>query len=435
MIIHIVQPGENIDSIAQTYGVSALRLIQENGIMNPYSLVPGQTIVITFPEVTHTVAEGDTLGSIEEEYGISHMQMLRNNTFLMDREYIYPGETLIIRYATYRSITTNGFTYPYINRPTLERTLPFLTFLSIFNYQIDISGVTSYEDDAPVIQLAKDYGTIPLMMISTMSTRGEPNLDVAFELLVNEEAQDLAVESLLNILREKAYGGINFIINYLTASTQELYRSLINRISYLLRNEGFLFYATINPVSDDIADIQGIDLSYMQDLVDGVMFMRFVWGINANMPGPVSSNVFTTEFVQYLLNYVSPDKLEVGIPVIGYEWELPYRETINAHSLTLDSALSLANDVNATIEFDEVSQTPFFQYYQYVYGYPTQYVVWFTDARSIEAVLQIVSQYGLSGVGIWNIMIYCAWLWLIINSQYDILKLIPDSFQDTEINP
>ena len=111
MIIHVIQHGETIASIAGSYGVSAERIILDNGISDPDSLVVGESIVILFPEIIYIIKEGDTLDSIAESYGTTVIQLLRNNPYLSDREYIYPGEEIVIRYRENKmhSITTNGF--------------------------------------------------------------------------------------------------------------------------------------------------------------------------------------------------------------------------------------------------------------------------------------------------------------------------------------
>lgn len=46
MDIYVVQNGDTINSIADKFGISVERLISDNGIINPSTLVVGQTIVI-----------------------------------------------------------------------------------------------------------------------------------------------------------------------------------------------------------------------------------------------------------------------------------------------------------------------------------------------------------------------------------------------------
>ena len=127
MIIHVVQEGETVNSIAEHYGLSAERLALENGINVSDNITIGETIIILFPEIVYTVQNGDTLYSIASGHNISIMELLRNNPYLAERQYIYPGEVIVNKYDDERigSISTNGYVYPFININTLKKTLPF----------------------------------------------------------------------------------------------------------------------------------------------------------------------------------------------------------------------------------------------------------------------------------------------------------------------
>jgi spore germination protein len=116
MIIHIVRPGETIITIAKLYDFSVERLILDNGLEHDVSLIVGQPIVIAFPEKTYTVQEGDDLQSIADKNNVTLIDMLRNNPFLADREYLIPGESLVISYGNKISnVSTNGYTTTFIN--------------------------------------------------------------------------------------------------------------------------------------------------------------------------------------------------------------------------------------------------------------------------------------------------------------------------------
>ncbi len=188
MTIHVVQNGETVKSIAEFYGVPADRIILENDLTTTDSLVPGQTIVITFPEQTHVVQEGDTLLGIANSYEVPLLQILRNNPYLADREYIYPGETLVINYGNKkRKISTNGYANSFIKGDILNKTLPFLTYLSIFGYRVIAGGKIEEIDDTKLIQISKNYGAAPLMILSTLSVGGDENVEAAYSFLNNEE--------------------------------------------------------------------------------------------------------------------------------------------------------------------------------------------------------------------------------------------------------
>ncbi len=96
--IHVVKAGDTIDSIATFYKQPAQRIMVENELHTLEDLVPGQTIVISFPEQVHIASKGDSLVSIANEHGISIKQLLRYNPTLIEGDYVYPGEALTISY-------------------------------------------------------------------------------------------------------------------------------------------------------------------------------------------------------------------------------------------------------------------------------------------------------------------------------------------------
>ena len=82
MTIHVVQPGESVNSIASYYGIDPARLSSDNAVPANGALAVGQTLVIRFPRQIHAVRPGETLTSIASAYGTTVRQLWRNNWFL-----------------------------------------------------------------------------------------------------------------------------------------------------------------------------------------------------------------------------------------------------------------------------------------------------------------------------------------------------------------
>ena len=64
MTIHVVQAGETVGSIAESYGVDPARLAADNAVPPSGALAVGQTLVVRFPRQVHAVRAGETLASI-----------------------------------------------------------------------------------------------------------------------------------------------------------------------------------------------------------------------------------------------------------------------------------------------------------------------------------------------------------------------------------
>jgi len=354
MIIHVVQPQETIYSISSLYNVPVSRLVSDNGILNPKDLVEGQTIVIVYPEKVYIAQRGDTLISIANAYSVTLMQLLRNNPFLSDRDVIYPGETIVISYPKSNiQMATNGYAYPFIDRETLEKTLPFLTYLSIFNYRVTAEADLIGIDDDELIRLAKEYGVAPIMLLSTLSDVGTGNVEVAYRILNNEELVNQYIENILTILKTKGYYGVNITFQFLTSQNTEINNSFTAKITNRLNKEGYQVWVTLIPntfYQDNEVAFEKIDYSMIGKNVNYIMILSYSWGYSFGPPVAPSSVGEVMKFLDYAVSLIEPGKIFIGLPVIGYDWQLPYEAGVSrANSITSEVAIALANEVGATI--------------------------------------------------------------------------------------
>jgi len=106
--IHVVQPGENLSSIALYYGVSMAALAEANGIANPNWIYVGQQL--TIPGMSsgsnagaggsvHVVGVGQNLSSIAAYYGTT-VAVLAQANGISNPNQIYVGQRLIISAGT-----------------------------------------------------------------------------------------------------------------------------------------------------------------------------------------------------------------------------------------------------------------------------------------------------------------------------------------------
>ncbi len=97
-IIHVVQSGETLYSIARHYGVAVETVARANGIVNPNYIYAGQRLVIPGgqPAATiHLVQPGETLLRIALRYGVDAWTIARANG-ITNLNHIYVGQRLTI---------------------------------------------------------------------------------------------------------------------------------------------------------------------------------------------------------------------------------------------------------------------------------------------------------------------------------------------------
>ena len=430
MQIYVVKPGDTITSIANMFGISTDKLIRENELTDPLQLVPGQMIVIVDPIQTHTVLEGESLESIAALYNITISELLRNNHFLADMQYIYPELELNINFNRTARLETYGYTNSFIDRDLLAKTLPYLTYLPIFNYRITDNGeIIQNGEDADIIEMATLYGVLPLLHLSTISIGGKFDIVTTYKVLIDEDLQDIIIENILDIMRDKGYYGVIISAQYINEENQYLFANYARRFSERLDQEGFQTLITINPNINSIGDnvlYETIDYGSISEAVNTILFLEYMWGLDVIPPGPLISIREQDFFLDNVLFQTDPENIVVGFPTFGYNWELPY---ISGYSdsefLTRDSAISLARNVGAQIQFDEISQNSYF-YFEETNGNAGQYVAWFVTPKTADSLVKVALEKGINKIGIWNIMFFYAPLWLVVNSQYEIIKYLPE---------
>ncbi len=122
-LLHTVEPGESIDSIAEKYGVKADTVRWANTFPPGLGLQPGQQLIILpVNGVLHTVARGQTLLAIAELYDRPLEDIIRQNqiqggVIIAGQELIIPGGRPILQRPTDIAL----------NPPTTTQTKPGTT--------------------------------------------------------------------------------------------------------------------------------------------------------------------------------------------------------------------------------------------------------------------------------------------------------------------
>ncbi len=424
MIIHVVQAGETTNEIAEKYGISTERLILDNQINNPDNLTVGETLVVLIPQVIHVVQEGDTLSEIADNYGVTVLQLLRNNPYLSNREFFYPGETIVISYQSEKigNLSTYGYAYPFINIDVLRKTLPFLTYITIYSYTFTHEGAINDLDDTMIIQIAKEYRVAPIMMLTPKATGQTEVGDELQNLLFSQEHQDTFIYNVLKTLKTKEYYGVNINVSYIHPKNRKFYVDFMIRFTNQMKSEGFTVFNTLSLSSFEIMTgtvYEGFEYSKIAQSIEGLLLMTYEWGNFIEIPTGIIAFDNIRRYVQYMTERFPAEKLYIGVPILGYVWELPYViGESRGLAISSNAAVELAGNVGAAIQYDDITKVA---YFQYISG--GEIIVRFRDARSVNEYLNLVNEFHLNGIAIWNIMFFYPQLWLVVNSQFDINNL------------
>lgn len=413
MIIHVVESGETIFSIADYYGVSAKKLVIYNNLTDEDSLVIGEALIILIPEVTYTVKEGDTLLQIADIYGTTVIELLRYNPELSDSQSLYVGDEIVISFRGQKghTIATNGFAYPFIDTKTLQMTLPYLTYLTVYSYTVSATGDLNSLADEDIIKLAKAYGTEPLMMIIPASHSNEEAMEVVNSIISDVTIEDRFISQILLTLETKGYSGVSFHTPYIHPRYRENYRRHATKMLESITSAGYKVMDTFeNPIF-------GFDYKFMADGLSGITLIVYEFGYSDRL----SLGTLCTENYRRIIadftKMVPSDMVSFGLPVQGYIYQLPFIPgTSQGRAISYRAALELAAQNNAQIIYDPLTNSVSFYFYS-----GDEYLVRFWDARSYDVFLKLVPEFNLYGIGIWNVMQWFPQLWMSAAVQYSII--------------
>lgn len=427
MTIHIVKEGDTLTSIAAQYGVTTERIVIENELPNPERLLIGQSIGVRIPDVSHTVVAGDTLFGVAEQYDVDANQILQNNPQVAAKETLTPGEVLVITYAGEEVIDTvkfNGYAYPFIDRAVLRKTLPFLTYLSLFTYGFTPAGELVTIDDSELIALANEFGVAPIMMLAPMNEQQAFDTAIAHQIFINPTAQTALINNLVTTMKAKGYQGLDIDFEFVLPEDKAAFLSFVTAINARLDAEGLITLIALAPkISGTMTGLlyEAHDYPTLGAVADLILLMTYEWGYMYSIPMPTAPINNMRKVLEYGVSVIDPNKILMGVANYAYDWPLPYvKGKTVAQSLGNQEALERAVQYGSTIQFDEASQSPFFNYTN---AEGIAHVVWFDDVRSINAKLRLIPEFKLQGGGVWQIMKYFPGLWMSAGSLFTIEKV------------
>lgn len=379
MEIYVVKPSDTIDIIANEFQVQASDIAFINQIAYPYPLVIGQALLIPVKDVL---------------------------------------------YQDKRTVTVNGYAYPYINSQILQTTLPYLTTLSVFSYGFKTNGelLLPRTDDTAMINAALQFGTEPILTLTPMDEYERFNNNLISVLVHDNNLQGILIQNILEMLKQKNFSGVDVDFEYIKAEDRDYFTSFVARLTRELNMYGYMVSVALAPKTSSEQKgllYEGKDYGGLGAAANSCLLMTYEWGYRYSSPMAVAPINKVRQVVEYAVTQIPLDKIDLGIPNYGYDWSLPYVQgETSARTIGNIQAIEIALTNGVQIKYDETAQTPYFNYT--LDG--IDHEVWFEDVRSMNAKFSLLEEFGLRGMGYWQIMRLFLANWVLLEDRFDIIK-------------
>lgn len=425
MPIHVVSPGDTIAGIAVSYQVSVSRLLYDNQLNDADPLVPGQALLVLIPAVTHQVAVGESLYTIANVYGTTQKALLRNNPYLIATGYqpenIPVGTVIVIRYQEEPTVPAvfGGYAYPFIQPAILRESLLYLSELFLFSYGFTAEGALVPLEDEVLLQAAGAADVSPILTLTPLDAAGVFNSYLVHVLVSSAKVQERLIGELIRVMQQKGYDGVDIDFEYIEARDSLGYVDFVSTVTERMNALGYRVSVALAP--KERADwpgllYEGIDYAALGAAANQVLIMTYEWGYTYGPPLAVAPINRVRAVLDYAVSAIPREKVNLGIPNYAYDWTLPYiRGESAAENISNVEAVRRAGQYGAVIQFDEIAQSPF---YEYTTPAGIAHVVWFEDVRSIRAKLALITEYGLMGADYWSLMKPFRANWLLLNTTY-----------------
>ena len=367
----------------------------------------------------YVVEKGDTLERISEENGVPVWKIIYDNQLdLPDR--LVPGQALLLLKEGEKGyegegFRTGGYAYPFIEPEILTQAFPALRELLVFSYGFTFEGdlVAPLQDDLWLVEESWKRGAEPLLVLTPFSG-GAFNNQLVKVLTENDEIQEKVIDQLYRAVEDNGYAGVNIDFEYILPENRIRFAQFVGRVRKRMSAGGYRTSVALAPKVSDTQKgllVEGLDYYLLGESADFVFLMTYEWGYTYGPPMAVAPADKVRQVLEYAVTRIPAEKLIMGIPNYGYDWPLPYeRGLTRARTIGNVEAVRIAAENGAEIRYARIAQSPWFTYM----SAGQSHEVWFEDPRSIMAKLDLAGEYGLSGIGYWNLMRPFRANWLLL---------------------
>lgn len=427
MQIYVIKRGDTLWDIARTYNTTVPAIQQANEIPDADALVVGQAIIIPIEGQYYWVRSGDSLWLIARRFGLNYIELARVNNIATTSN-LNVGTRLYIPPLLKARAEVNAYIEPFggaVSAATQEaaaEAAPFLTYLAPFSYQARSDGTLSPLPLDGLAEIAQTNNTT-LMMVVTNIEEGRFSGELARAILEYPTVQNSLIDNIIaETKRTEIFSDVHFDFEFIPVDLKAQYTQFLTMATQRLRAEGLLVSAALAPKTSATQQGQWYeahDYGAIGAAVDFVVIMTYEWGYSAGPPMPVSPIKPVEQVLRYALTETPSYKIMMGQNLYGYDWALPFvRGTTFARAVSPQRAIEIARQNNAAITYDFEAQAPLFNYT----ADGVRHIVWFEDARSIQAKFDLLKRLNLRGISYWRLGFPFPQNWLLLNENFNIVK-------------
>jgi spore germination protein YaaH len=310
------------------------------------------------------------------------------------------------------------FVFPEFELPPPDNNLPVSNFREIWGYLV-AGAEQGLNLNYPVTDMVyhgaevNSYGklvSIPNFR-NLSSFRGRKHFEAAcaggalthFVLMEGSNERKALISDLLEAA--KPYDGLQIDFENVLARDGEAFLSFLGELRVGLGDKIFSV-ALMGRTRLNNDDIQSY-YARIKPIVDRILVMAYDEHWSGSEPGPVASMGWCQSVARYALNTIGEEKLIMGLPFYGRSWG----NTTTNRALVYSTVDGIMRDQKIT-EVQRESGVPYFKY-----TIPVSVTLYYEDAYSLSARLDMYKKMGVNQVGFWRLGYETRAFWSVIGLE------------------
>ncbi|CUH95751.1 putative secreted protein [Propionispora sp. 2/2-37] len=285
--------------------------------------------------------------------------------------------------------------------PSMKTHANSMTGVGPFWYRATQDGTLEARDSQLVYDTARNSGLKIIPLITNKSGATEAVLGDA-------AIRSKVIDNIVKLAQEKQYDGINIDFELLPPAQRENLTAFVAELYPKLKALNKLLIISVFPQVDVAEDVSGAyDYPELAKNADYLQIMTYDHHWSTSPPGPIAPIEWYEKNIKYAIEQCGgPNKVLIGLGAYGYDWA-PDKD---GETVTYADAIVRAEQNGAKIMFDEASKSPYFKY--------DNHEVWFENADSTSAKLDIIAKYNPAGIAIWRLGQEQPDIWPLIDQKF-----------------
>lgn len=303
---------------------------------------------------------------------------------------------------------------------------------------LNLCGDLTTQDDLTLISFAASHG---IQVVPSVFTT-DPTVN--HRILTDSATSAHTIRVLTDYVVELGYAGLDVDLENVAPADRSALTAFVSQLSQALHQRGKLITMAVPAKDHDVLTgwAGPYDYAALAPSVDLVTIMSYEYSSPNGPPGPIAPYSWVDRVIGFAASQFSRAKVLLGVPFYGYDWNASAGG--RARALRYSQAAALAQQYGTTIGFDPATRSATFRYVarpgdplpaddrpptphhdlrrqvppSCAIPTPTprptappatpvpragQHVVWLENAQSSVARLQLATQHGTAGVGMWRL--------------------------------